>query len=167
MQSFRTPKRHLFSQGLLLLCLLIFTSRPENLEAAMRLPVLLIVDVIVLVFFVSSFFRKVTLTDTTLIAKSVWKRSEVELAGITYAQSLSAFARWVVLLNDGKHTVILSSLIDGLDLIAEKVKPLLPESEKSKLDAITPASVASKSRVYDSVMIMLALIVCYGIFKSF
>lgn len=156
----------MFIRGLLLLCLAFFTLQEENLDAVARLPVLLIVDVIAAAFFLSSFMRRITITENEITVKTVLRTSSVNLGEIGYAQSLSAFARWVIILNDGKHTVIMTSLCDGLDKIAKTVAERLPESEKSKLAAVTPESVASKKRVYDSVMIMLCLIVGYGIVRN-
>ena len=166
MQSFKTSFSHIITQGALLLCLALLTFQESSTNAIARAPVLLIVDFIVAFFFISSLIRKVIVAENKITVKTILRTSSVNLDTIEYVQSLSAFARWVIILNDGKRTVIMTSLCDGLDKIADTVTERLPEGEKHKLAAITPKSVATKKRVYNSVMIMLCLIVVYGIIKS-
>ena len=166
MQNFKTSFRHIITQGLLFVALIIFTLQPNNFDGVMRMPILLLVDGIAAIFFISSLMRKITVTEDAITVKNFMRTSTVNINSLQYAQSLSAFARWVVILNDGKHTVIMTSLTDGLAEIVEKVTPKLPNEEKDKLVAVTKESVASKKRTYDILMFGMTLVVCYGIIRN-
>ena len=166
MQNFKTSPRHIIIQGILLISLIFFTLQNRNLDGVMRMPILLIVDAIAVSFFLSSIIRRVTLSDSIITVKTFFRTSSVSLDSIEYVQGLSALARWVIILNDGKHTVIMTSLINGLDKIAEVIKQKLPEDEKDKLIAVTNKSIASKKRTYDLLLIVLTLIVWFGIARN-
>ncbi len=133
MQSFKTSKSHIAIQGLLLTSLIFFTLQQENINGDMHLPIMIIVDSIAALFFVSSFIRKVTINNNEITVYNYMRSATVDLNNITYAQSMNAIARWVIIVSDSKNTVMLSSLIDNLDKIVDIINLKLPNDEKDKL----------------------------------
>lgn len=165
MQNFRTSARHLITQGILLASLMVFTMLSENFNSITKVPVLLIVDFIVFGFFLASIVRRVTIEGDKLESKTLFRKSSVQISQIEYTQALSAFGRWVLIINDGNRTVVLTSLIDGLEKILEIIRPTLKEEDFKRIELITAAKIKSKKLVYDSVMIFLSAIVWYGIIR--
>lgn len=164
MQNFKTSKSHIIVQGLLLcsLVILTFINKSNN---SLHLPIMLIVDVIVLTFFISSLMRQVTITENEVIVKHYFKVSKVDLNKITYADSISAIARWVIILSSDKGSVIISSLVDDFDKIVNLLNAKLPEDEKDKLSKLNKNNIDEKKRGYNFLMIVLTCIVFAAIIK--
>lgn len=167
MQDFKTSKNHIILQGVLLFSLLVLTFSQHANTSPIHLPVMLIVDTIVLIFFVASLMRKVTITNDEIIVKNYTKVSKVNLNKITYADGLSAIARFVIILSDNKSSLVFSSLIDDFDKIVDILNSKLPEDEKDKLYKLNKHDIAAKKRSYNFLMIALTCIVWAGVLKSF
>lgn len=166
MINFRTSARHLITQGVLLASLIVLTMTAGENDSVTRVPVIIIVDGAVLIFFLSSLLRRVTINGDRLECKTLLRIVEINISTIQYAQALSAFGRWVLILNDGNKTAVLTSLLDGMDKIVEILRPHLKDEDLKRIEILTPYKIKTKKRIYDSIMVLLIGIVWYGVFRN-
>lgn len=166
MINFRTSARHLLTQGALLASLIILTMTAGNQGSVTRVPVIIIVDGAVLIFFLSSLIRRITINGDILECKTLLRTVSIKISEIQYAQALSAFGRFVLILNDGNKTAVFSSLFDGMDKIVDTLRPHLKEEDLKRIEILTPDKIKIKKRVYDSVIIFLIGIVWFGIIRN-
>lgn len=166
MINFRTSARHLLTQGALLASLIILTMTAGDEGSVTRVPVIIIVDGAVLIFFLSSLIRRVTINGDILECKTLFRTVSVKMSEIQYAQALSAFGRFVLILNDGNKTAVFTSLFDGMDKMVDIVRPHLSEEDAKRIEMLSPDKIKTKKRVYDSVTVLLIGIVWFGIIRN-
>ncbi len=166
MKSFSTTKTHIILQGVLLLLMVYYTFMPENLEQFVSIPILIIIDAIILSLIVSALVRRVSLDNDVLYSKSLFGTKSVHLSSVDYVYVVTAFARWAIILNDTKATVVVTSHTDNFSDIVETIKNNVNDENKKKLDILTKETIARKKMTYNSVLIMLCGIVIYGIIRN-
>ena len=113
---------------------------------------------------ISSLVKSITITDDKIIVRSLLKKTELEIKNISYGYALSAMGRFVLIIHDGSHSVMVSSLSDGFsELVAEKIT----EDERKAFDIITPAALKRKYIIYTFVMTLVIILLVYGIVTSY
>lgn len=166
MKNFRTSASHLITQGLLLACLLVLTMMGRDFDSVTKMPVLIIIDVIVFGFFLASIVRRVTIDGDILESRGLFRKFSVRISKIEYVQAMPALGRWVVILNDGKNTAVITSLVNDFSSILGMVRKDLNGENLERLEGVTDKKIKSRKIIYDCIMILLSVIVCYGIWRT-
>ena len=131
--------------------------------------VILLSVAIVISFFmlISSLIKKITVTDDKIIIKTLLKTTVIDIDSISYGYSLSAMGRFVLIVNDGNRSIMVSSLNDGFENLVSLVSSKITDEERKAFDIITPASLKRKYMIYAFVMTLIVALLVYGIITSY
>lgn len=167
MKNFRTNKTFIALHIIIFLLLIVFALNTENRQT--QLNVMLLSAMVVISFFmlISSLMKSLTITDDKIIVRSLLKKTELYIKDISYGYALSAMGRYVLIINDGSHSIMISSLSDGFYELVILVSEKITEDERKAFDIITPASLKRKYIIYAFVMTLIAALLIYGIITSY
>ncbi len=152
---------------IIFLLLIVFALNTENRQT--QLNVILLSSMVVISFFmlISSLVKSLTITDDKIIVRSLLKKTELNIKDISYGYALSAMGRYVLIIHDGTHSVMVSSLSDGFSELLNIVSEKITEDERKAFDIITPASLKRKYVMYAFVMTLIVALLIYGIITSY
>lgn len=167
MKSFKTNKTFIALHIVIFLLLIVFAINTENRQT--QLNVILLSAMVVISFFmlISSLVKSLTITDDKIIVRSLLKKTELNIKDISYGYALSAMGRYVLIIHDGTHSVMVSSLSDGFSELVNLVSEKITEDERKAFDIITPASLKRKYILYAFVMTLIVALLIYGIITSY
>ena len=152
---------------IIFLLLIVFALNTENRQT--QLNVILLSSMVVISFFmlISSLVKSLTITDDKIIVRSLLKKTELNIKDISYGYALSAIGRYVLIIHDGTHSVMVSSLSDGFSELLNIVSEKITEDERKAFDIINPASLKRKYVMYAFVMTLIVALLIYGIITSY
>ncbi len=152
---------------IIFLLLIVFALNTENRQT--QLNVILLSSMVVISFFmlISSLVKSLAITDDKIIVRSLLKKTELNIKDISYGYALSAMGRYVLIIHDGTHSVMVSSLSDGFSELLNIVSEKITEDERKAFDIITPASLKRKYVMYAFVMTLIVALLIYGIITSY
>ncbi len=167
MKNFKTNKTFISLHMIIFLLLIVFALNTENRQT--QLNVILLSSMVVISFFmlISSLVKSLTITDDKIIVRSLLKKTELNIKDISYGYALSAMGRYVLIIHDGTHSVMVSSLSDGFSELLNIVSEKITEDERKAFDIITPASLKRKYVMYAFVMTLIVALLIYGIITSY
>lgn len=167
MKNFKTNKTFIALHIIIFLLLIVFALNIENRQT--QLNVILLSSMVVISFFmlISSLVKSLTITDDKIIVRSLLKKTELNIRDISYGYALSAMGRYVLIIHDGTHSVMVSSLSDGFSELLNIVSEKITEDERKAFDIITPASLKRKYVMYAFVMTLIVALLIYGIITSY
>ncbi len=167
MKNFKTNKTFIALHMIIFLLLIVFALNTENRQT--QLNVILLSSMVVISFFmlISSLVKSLTITDDKIIVRSLLKKTELNIKDISYGYALSAMGRYVLIIHDGTHSVMVSSLSDGFSELLNIVSEKITEDERKAFDIITPASLKRKYVMYAFVMTLIVALLIYGIITSY
>lgn len=167
MKNFKTNKTFIALHIIIFLLLIVFALNTENRQT--QLNVILLSAMVVISFFmlISSLVKSLTITDDKIIVHSLLKKTELNIKDISYGYALSAMGRYVLIIHDGTHSVMVSSLSDGFSELLNIVSEKITEDERKAFDIITPASLKRKYVMYAFVMTLIVALLIYGIITSY
>lgn len=167
MKNFKTNKTFILLHVIIFILLIIFAVNSENRQTQLNVMLLSFMVVISFFMLVSSLIKSVTITDDKIIVRSLLKRTELEIKNISYGYALSAMGRYVLIINDGTHSIMVSSLTDGFAELINLVSEKITEDERKAFDIITPASLKRKYITYAFVLTLIVALLIYGIITSY
>lgn len=167
MKNFKTNKTFIALHIIIFILLIVFALNTENRQT--QLNVILLSAMVVISFFmlISSLVKSLTITDDKIIVRSLLKKTELNIKDISYGYALSAMGRYVLIIHDGTHSVMVSSLSDGFSELINLVSEKITEDERKAFDIITPASLKRKYVIYAFVMTLIVALLIYGIITSY
>ncbi len=167
MKNFKTNKTIVMLHIVIFLLLIVFASNVENRQTQLNVILLSVMVVISSFMIISSLIKSVTVTDDKIIVRSLLKKTEIDIKNISYGYALSAMGRYVLIIYDGSHSVMISSLSDGFSDIVQLVSEKITEDERKAFDIITPSSLKRKYIIYAFVMTLIIAMLIYGIITSY
>ena len=167
MKNFRTNKTFILLYILILALLIIYTINDVNRQSNLNVKLLSVMIVIVFAMLISSLLKKVIVTEDNIIVKSLFKTTIIEIDKIGYGYAISAMGRFVLIINDGTHTAMISSLMNGFNEIVALVSSKIVEEERKAFDIITENSLKRKYIIYAFVMTLIVALLIYGIITSY
>ena len=167
MKNFRTNKTFIALHVIIFILLIIFALNSENRTTQLNIILLSAMIVISLFMLVSSLVKRVIITDDKVIVRSLLKTTSLDINKISYGYALSAMGRFVLIVNDGSHSIMVSSLNDGFESLVSLVAAKITDEERKAFDIITPASLKSKYMIYAFVMTLIVALLIYGNITSY
>ena len=167
MKNFRTNKTFIALHVIIFTLLIIFALNSENRTTQLNIILLSAMVVISLFMLTSSLFKSVTITDDKIIVRSILKTTTLDINNISYGYALSAMGRFVLIVNDGNRSIMVSSLNDGFENLVSLVSSKITDEERKAFDIITPASLKRKYMIYAFVMTLIVALLVYGIITSY
>ncbi len=152
---------------IIFLLLIVFALNTENRQTQLNVTLLSAMVVISFFMLISSLVKSLTITDDKIIVRSLLKKTELNIKDISYGYALSAMGRYVLIIHDGTHSVMVSSLSDGFSELLNIVSEKITEDERKAFDIITPASLKRKYVMYAFVMTLIVALLIYGIITSY
>ncbi len=143
----------------LLLCLLVFIAYQElKLNDMIRIILLSIVSFILLANIIGSLKKKVMIEGNSLTIITFFKKAVLEIDKIEYFHKMSPLTKYVVILNDGNKTGVITSQIKGFYDIFVTLGEKAEGEMKESFDSIDKSLVISKVRLtYFSRVVLLGL----------
>lgn len=167
MKNFRTNKTFIGLHVIIFTLLIIFALNSENRTTQLNIILLSAMVVISLFMLTSSLIKSVTITDDKIIVRSILKTTTLDINNISYGYALSAMGRFVLIVNDGNRSIMVSSLNDGFENLVSLVSSKITDEERKAFDIITPASLKRKYMIYAFVMTLIVVLLVYGIITSY
>lgn len=167
MKNFRTNINFIILHFLIFILLIIYTVNVENRQTQMHVILLSVTIVISFLMLISSLIKKITVTEDKIIIKNMLKTTVINTADISYGYALSAMGRFVLIINDGTHTAMISSLMDGFHDIVKLVSSKITEEEKKAFDIIAENSLKRKYIIYMFIMVLIVALLIYGVLTSY
>lgn len=167
MKNFRTNKTFIGLHVIIFTLLIIFALNSENRTTQLNIILLSAMVVISLFMLTSSLIKSVTITDDKIIVRSILKTTTLDINNISYGYALSAMGRFVLIVNDGNRSIMVSSLNDGFENLVSLVSSKITDEERKAFDIITPASLKRKYMIYTFVMTLIVALLVYGIITSY
>lgn len=167
MKNFKTNKTFIALHMIIFLLLIVFALNTENRQTQLNVTLLSAMVVISFFMLISSLVKSLTITDDKIIVRSLLKKTELNIKDISYGYALSAMGRYVLIIHDGTHSVMVSSLSDGFSELLNIVSEKITEDERKAFDIITPASLKRKYVMYAFVMTLIVALLIYGIITSY
>ncbi len=167
MKNFKTNKTFIALHVIILLLLTIFSINIENRQNQLNIVLLSTMLVISCFMLISSLLKKITLTDDKIIVRNIFKTTSVDIKNINYGYVISAMGRYVLIVHDGSHSIMISSLMDGFADLVNIVLSKIEDSEKKAFNIITPTSIKRKYIIYAFVMTLIVALLLYGIITSY
>lgn len=167
MKNFKTNKTFIALHVIIFILLIIFALNSENRTTQLNIILLSAMIVISLFMLVSSLVKRVIITDDKVIVRSLLKTTSLDINKISYGYALSAMGRFVLIVNDGSHSIMVSSLNDGFESLVSLVAAKITDEERKAFDIITPASLKSKYMIYAFVMTLIVALLIYGNITSY
>lgn len=167
MKNFRTNKTFIGLHVIIFTLLIIFALNSENRTTQLNIILLSAMVVISLFMLTSSLIKSVTITDDKIIVRSILKTTTLDINNISYGYALSAMGRFVLIVNDGNRSIMVSSLNDGFENLVSLVSSKITDEERKAFDIITPASLKRKYMIYAFVMTLIVALLVYGIITSY
>ncbi len=167
MKNFRTNKTFIGLHVIIFTLLIIFALNSENRTTQLNIILLSSMVVISLFMLTSSLIKSVTITDDKIIVRSILKTTTLDINNISYGYALSAMGRFVLIVNDGNRSIMVSSLNDGFENLVSLVSSKITDEERKAFDIITPASLKRKYMIYAFVMTLIVALLVYGIITSY
>ena len=167
MKNFRTNKTLIALYITIFLLIIVFALNTENRQTQFNVMLLSAMTVISFFMLISSLVKSITITDDKIIVRSLLKKTELEIKNISYGYALSAMGRFVLIIHDGSHSVMVSSLSDGFSELVALVSEKITEDERKAFDIITPAALQRKYIIYTFVMTLVIILLVYGIVTSY
>ena len=167
MKNFRTNKTFIGLHVIIFTLLIIFALNSENRTTQLNIILLSAMVVISLFMLTSSLIKSVTITDDKIIVRSILKTTTLDINNISYGYALSAMGRFVLIVNDGNRSIMVSSLNDGFENLVSLVSSKITDEERKTFDIITPASLKRKYMIYAFVMTLIVALLVYGIITSY
>ncbi|HIZ90240.1 MAG: hypothetical protein MSA07_07735 [Mucispirillum sp.] len=167
MKNFRTNKTFIALHVIIFTLLIIFALNSENRTTQLNIILLSAMVVISLFMLTSSLIKSVTITDDKIIVRSILKTTTLDINNISYGYALSAMGRFVLIVNDGNRSIMVSSLNDGFENLVSLVSSKITDEERKAFDIITPASLKRKYMIYAFVMTLIVALLVYGIITSY
>ncbi len=152
---------------IIFLLLIVFALNTENRQTQLNVTLLSAMVVVSFFMLISSLVKSLTITDDKIIVRSLLKKTELNIKDISYGYALSAMGRYVLIIHDGTHSVMVSSLSDGFSELLNIVSEKITEDERKAFDIITPASLKRKYVMYAFVMTLIVALLIYGIITSY
>ncbi len=152
---------------IIFLLLIVFALNTENRQTQLNVTLLSAMVVISFFMLISSLVKSLAITDDKIIVRSLLKKTELNIIDINYGYALSAMGRYVLIIHDGTHSVMVSSLSDGFSELLNIVSEKITEDERKAFDIITPASLKRKYVMYAFVMTLIVALLIYGIITSY
>lgn len=167
MKNFKTNKTYIILHIVIFVLLLVFALNIENRQT--QLNVMLLSAMLVISFFMllSSMLKSITISDDKIIVRSMLKKTEIDINNIIYGYVLSAMGRYVLIIHDGNHSAMVSSLSDGFLELVNIVSKKLNDDERKSFDIISPSSLKRKYIIYIFVMMLIIIMLIYGIVTSY
>lgn len=167
MKNFRTNKTFIALHVIIFTLLIFFALNSENRTTQLNIILLSAMVVISLFMLTSSLIKSVTITDDKIIVRSILKTTTLDINNISYGYALSAMGRFVLIVNDGNRSIMVSSLNDGFENLVSLVSSKITDEERKAFDIITPASLKRKYMIYAFVMTLIVALLVYGIITSY
>ncbi len=167
MKNFKTNKTFIALHMIIFLLLIVFALNTENRQTQLNVTLLSAMVVISFFMLISSLVKSLAITDDKIIVRSLLKKTELNIKDISYGYALSAMGRYVLIIHDGTHSVMVSSLSDGFSELLNIVSEKITEDERKAFDIITPASLKRKYVMYAFVMTLIVALLIYGIITSY
>ncbi len=167
MKNFKTNKTFIALHMIIFLLLIVFALNTENRQTQLNVTLLSAMVVISFFMLISSLVKSLAITDDKIIVRSLLKKTELNIIDINYGYALSAMGRYVLIIHDGTHSVMVSSLSDGFSELLNIVSEKITEDERKAFDIITPASLKRKYVMYAFVMTLIVALLIYGIITSY
>ena len=167
MKNFKTNKTFITLHVIIFVLLIVFALNTENRQTQLNVILLSVMVIISFFMLISSLVKSLTITDDKIIVRSLLKKTELNIKDISYGYALSAMGRYVLIIYDGTHSVMVSSLSDGFSELVNLVSEKITEDERKAFDIITPASLKRKYVIYAFVMTLRVALLIYGIITSY
>ena len=167
MKNFKTNKTFITLHVIIFVLLIVFALNTENRQTQLNVILLSVMVIISFFMLISSFVKSLTITDDKIIVRNLLKKTELNIKDISYGYALSAMGRYVLIIHDGSHSVMISSLSDGFIELLKLVSEKITEDERKAFDIITPASLKRKYIIYAFVMTLIVALLIYGIITSY
>lgn len=167
MKNFRTNINFIVLHLIIFILLIVYTLNVENRQTQMHVILLSVAIVISFFMLISSLIKKITVTDDKIIIKTLLKTTVIDIDSISYGYSLSAMGRFVLIVNDGNHTAMISSLMNGFNELVQLVSSKITEDEKKAFDIITEGSLKRKYTIYMFIMVFIVALLIYGVLTSY
>ncbi len=167
MKNFKTNKTFITLHVIIFVLLIVFALNTENRQTQLNVILLSVMVIISFFMLISSLVKSLTITDDKIIVRNLLKKTELNIKDISYGYALSAMGRYVLIIHDGSHSVMISSLSDGFIELLKLVSEKITEDERKAFDIITPASLKRKYIIYAFVMTLIVALLIYGIITSY
>lgn len=167
MKNFKTNKTFITLHVIIFVLLIVFALNTENRQTQLNVILLSVMVIISFFMLISSLVKSLTITDDKIIVRNLLKKTELDIKNISYGYALSAMGRYVLIIHDGSHSVMISSLSDGFIELLKLVSEKITEDERKAFDIITPASLKRKYIIYAFVMTLIVALLIYGIITSY
>ena len=167
MKNFKTNKTFITLHVIIFVLLIVFALNTENRQTQLNVILLSVMVIISFFMLISSLVKSLTITDDKIIVRNLLKKIELNIKDISYGYALSAMGRYVLIIHDGSHSVMISSLSDGFIELLKLVSEKITEDERKAFDIITPASLKRKYIIYAFVMTLIVALLIYGIITSY
>lgn len=167
MKNFKTNKTFITLHVIIFVLLIVFALNTENRQTQLNVILLSVMVIISFFMLISSFVKSLTITDDKIIVRNLLKKTELNIKDISYGYALSAMGRYVLIIHDGSHSVMISSLSDGFIELLKLVSEKITEDERKAFDIIIPASLKRKYIIYAFVMTLIVALLIYGIITSY
>lgn len=167
MKNFKTNKTFITLHVIIFVLLIVFALNTENRQTQLNVILLSVMVMISFFMLISSIVKSLTITDDKIIVRNLLKKTELNIKDISYGYALSAMGRYVLIIHDGSHSVMVSSLSDGFTELLKLVSEKITEDERKAFDIITPASLKRKYIIYAFIMTLIVALLIYGIITSY
>ncbi len=158
MKVFKVSKLDIITQVLLLFLLVFIAYQELKLNDMIRIILLSIVSFILLANIIGALKKRVIIEGNTLTVITFFKKAELEIDKIEYFHKMSPLTKYVVILNDGNKTCVITSQIKGFYDIFLKLGEQANGEMKENFDSVDKSLVMSKVRLtYISRVVLLGL----------
>ena len=158
MKVFKVSKLDIITQVLLLFLLGLIAYHELKLNDMIRIILLSIVSFILLANIIGAFKKRVVIDGNTFTVITFFKKAVLEIDKIEYFHKMSPLTKYVVILNDGVKTCVVTSQIKGFYDIFQELAGKVNGEIKEDFLSVDKSLVMSKIRLtYLSRVILLGL----------
>lgn len=167
MKVFKVSKLDIITQIFLLLLLGLVAYNELKLNDMIRIILLSIVSFILLANIIGALKKKVIIDGNNLTVITFFKKAVLEIDKIEYFHKMSPLTKYVVILNDGKKTGVITSQIKGFYDIFQELSEKTEGEMKEGFDSIDQSLVISKVRLTYISRVVLISIATYVFLKGY
>ncbi len=158
MKVFKVSFLDILTQVLLLFLLIFIAYQELKLNDTIRIILLSIVSLILLANIIGALKKRVIIDGNDLTIITFFKKVVLEIDKIEYFHKMSPLTKYVVILNDGNKTGVITSQIKGFYNIFQELSEKANGEMKECFDSIDKSLVMSKVRLtYLSRVVLLGL----------
>ena len=167
MKVFKVSKLDIITQIFLLFLLGLIAYHELKLNDMVRIILLSIVSFILLANIIGAFKKRVIIDGNNLTVITFFKKAVLEIDKIEYFHKMSPLTKYVVILNDGVKTCVITSQIKGFYDIFQELAGKVEGEMKENFDSIDKSLVISKVRLTYLSRVVLLSLATYVVLKGY